>query len=70
MCFPGQPLHADGTTVTPATESEPATTTPLSWQGLYNGWRLSGIRAHHVLAPSRWPGANGHSKRVLAGACR
>ena len=31
----------------------------------HNGLRLSGIRAHHVLAFIEWPGANGHSKRVL-----
>jgi hypothetical protein len=31
----------------------------------YNGLRLSGIRAHHASASHGWPGANGHSKRVL-----
>jgi hypothetical protein len=34
-------------------------------EALHNGLRLSGIRAHHVLASSGWPGANGHSTRVL-----
>jgi hypothetical protein len=33
-----------------------------------NGWRLSGIRANHVLVATGCLGADGHSKRVLGDA--
>lgn len=32
-----------------------------------NGLRVSGIRAHHIHVSIQWPGANGHSERVLDG---
>ena len=66
--LPGKPQHLAELTTAPTPQPKLATKPPLFWQGLYNGWRLSGIRADHVLASIGWPGANDHSKRVLYGA--